>query len=580
VHRPFKDNHEFRKRPIRLADFIVANVEPILVEWEVHARAIWRGDPATPATLRDHAGDILRATAADMVSSQTETQRADKSQGDGDKSADDSMRVDAAAKMHGLDRGGWGFHLGDVVAEYRALRASVLRLWRASQPQPDQKDLEDLTRFNESIDQSLTEAVESFTEHVEHCRAQLVKEQSARAGAEAANRAKDDFLATLSHEMRTPLNAIVGWLTILRAEGCEEEDLQEGLAAIDRNTKSQVQLITDILDVSRIVTGNLGVELRPCDLKEVIQAGVDVIRPAAVAKDVALDVRLDAVGRAQCDPARMQQVVWNLLSNGVKFTPKGGTIRVALTRDPSALRLEVSDTGQGIAAAFLPHVFDRFRQSDSSTRRKHGGLGLGLSIAKHLVELFGGTIEAHSAGDGLGATFTVMLPVFKAATIGEPGADLDRAETGNSVTLSAVVSGPPPVRLDGLRVMVVDDEADARRMLAKVLQRVGAVVITANGTGEALARLQVAGHPTDGPATVDVLVSDLGMPDQDGYDLIREIRRRGLHPKDLPAIALTGFAHKDDARAAVLAGFQVHIPKPVDIHDLTAIIASLAGRTG
>lgn len=188
---------------MRLADFIIANVEPILVEWKVHARALWRGDPATPTALRDHAGAILRATATDMVSTQTETQRADKSQGDGD-SGDDSKRVDAAAKLHGADRGDWGFHLGDVVAEYRALRASVLRLWRTSQPQPDLLDLEDVTRFNESIDQSLTEAVESFTEHVDRCREELAKEQSARAGAEAANRAKDDFLATLSHEMRTP----------------------------------------------------------------------------------------------------------------------------------------------------------------------------------------------------------------------------------------------------------------------------------------------------------------------------------------------------------------------------------------
>jgi PAS domain S-box-containing protein len=406
--------------------------------------------------------------------------------------------------------------------------------------------------------------------------AHLINERSLRMEAEGANRAKDMFLATLSHEMRTPLNAIVGWISILRGDTQgrgDDADLREGLEVIERNTKAQVQLIEDVLDVSRIVSGKLRLEIRPCDLAETINAGVDAVRPAAEARAITLDVHLDPdAARANCDAIRIQQVVWNLLSNAVKFTPKGGTVRVTLERDRSCLQIQVTDTGQGISPELLPYVFDRFRQADSSTRRKFGGLGLGLSIVKHLVEMHGGTVEAHSAGEGGGSTFTVRLPI-RAVRLDESdeapeaaGADADDA----SGRLAA--SEPSLVRLDGLRVLVVDDEADARRLLGRVLQGAGAIVIAAGTAAEALEMVPKF-HP-------EVLISDLGMPDQDGFDLIHQVRSRGHHPRDLPAVALTAFAHKEDQRRALLAGFQVHLAKPADPHDLTVIIASLTGRTG
>ena len=317
-----------------------------------------------------------------------------------------------------------GFDLWAVVAEYRALRASVLRLWRESEPAPDLRDLDDLTRFNESMDQSLTHAVRGYAEQVERDReALLANEQASRREAEAANRAKDVFLATLSHEMRTPLNAIVGWLSILRHEDAETRHFQEGLKVIERNTMAQVQLIDDVLDVSRIVSGKLRVDIRPCELADVINAGVNVVRPAADARGITLDVQLDpSASGAWCDSVRIQQVVWNLVSNAVKFTPKGGRVDVTLSREKSSFQIQVSDTGQGISPELLPHVFDRFRQADSSTRRRFAGLGLGLSIVKYIVEAHGGTVEATSPGEGKGSTFTVRLPI-RAVRIGEESED-------------------------------------------------------------------------------------------------------------------------------------------------------------
>lgn len=400
--------------------------------------------------------------------------------------------------------------------------------------------------------------------------AHLTNEQLLRMEAETANRAKDMFLATLSHEMRTPLNAIVGWISILRSEGCKSEELQEGLEVIERNTKAQVQLIEDVLDVSRIVSGKLRLEIRPCSLVEVINAGVDAVRAAAEARGILLVVELDrAANFTSCDAARIQQVVWNLLSNAIKFTPKGGTVSVILAREKSNLRIQVSDSGQGISPELLPFVFDRFRQADSSTRRKFGGLGLGLSIVKHLVEGHGGSVLAESKGDGQGSTFTVRLPIRAVR--------LDEEEESRPIGHArepedAVAATLPIVRIDGLRILVVDDEADARRLLIKVLEQAGGVVTAAASAAEALELLDRS-HP-------EVLVSDLGMPDQDGFDLIRKVRAAGRTAKDLPAIALTAFAHNEDRRQAILAGFQVHIPKPVDPHDLTAVIASLSGRIG
>jgi signal transduction histidine kinase/ActR/RegA family two-component response regulator len=561
---------------MRLADFVLTNVEPILVQWESFARGIWpSGATADPAEMRDDAEDILRATAVDMQSEQTEAQRTAKSEGAA-KPADDSVDLTTASSAHGRRRVASGFDLWAVVAEYRALRASVLRLWRASGPTPDLRDLDDVTRFNESMDQSLTHAVRSYAEQVERDRAALLaSEQASRREAEVANRAKDVFLATLSHEMRTPLNAIVGWLSILRHESAEPRHFQEGLKVIERNTLAQVQLIDDILDVSRIVSGKLRVDIRPCELADVINAGVNVVRTAAEARGITLGLQLDpSVGGAWCDSGRMQQVVWNLVANAVKFTPKGGHVDVTLRRERSSFHVQVSDTGQGISPELLPHVFDRFRQADGSTRRQFGGLGLGLSIVKYIVEAHGGTVEVTSEGEGKGSAFTVRLPI-RAVRIGEeddePASASDTGEDEPADSVS-VADRRPPVRLDGVHVLVVDDEADARRILAMVLERAGAVVFTADSVAAAIEALA--------KARPDVLVSDLGMPDQDGFDLIRHLRQDGHEARDLPAIALTAFVQKDDAQLALSAGFQRHLSKPVDPHDLTSAIARLAGCTG
>ncbi len=404
----------------------------------------------------------------------------------------------------------------------------------------------------------------------------LANEQASRMEAETANRSKDLFLATLSHEMRTPLNAIVGWMSILRADGCDEADLHEGLEVIDRNTRVQVQLIEDVLDVSRIVSGKLRLETKPCQLTEVVKAGLDVVRAAAEARDITLKAELDpAANGAVCDPMRIQQVVWNLLANAVKFTPRGGTVTIALSRERSEVKIRVTDTGQGMSAELLPFIFDRFRQADGSTRRKFGGLGLGLSIVRHLVELHGGTVEAHSPGEGRGSTFTVILPVRALHPAGHDG---DEPTAGGAEDQSELIvpSGLPMVRLDGLRLLIVEDEADARRLLSKVLEQAGATVTAAGSAAEAMAALKKNGAK----APPHVLVSDIGMPEEDGLDLIRQVRKAGHTVRDLPAVALTAFVHKEDQRQALLAGFQVHVPKPVDPHDLTVVIASLAGRTG
>jgi signal transduction histidine kinase/ActR/RegA family two-component response regulator len=566
---------------MRLAKFILTNIEPILIEWEDFARSIWPttlNDPANdPATLRDHAEIILRATAAEMMSDQTALEQSDKSKGHGhDRAA--GGHIDRASGQHGSARVGSGFELWAVIAEYRALRASVIRLWRDSCPEPDRRDLDDLTRFNESMDQSLTEGVRIYTQQVQRDREALLgNERAARREAESANQAKDMFLATLSHEMRTPLNAIVGWVTILRMGDYSEANFAEGLDVIERNTKAQVQLMEDVLDVSRIIAGKVHLDIRNCDLIKAISAGIDAVRPAADARDIALDVELDpTAGRASCDATRIQQIVWNLLSNAIKFTAKGGTVHVTLDREQSSSRITVSDNGQGISRELLPFVFDRFRQADSSTRRQFGGLGLGLSIVRHLAEMHGGSVEAHSAGEGKGATFTVRLPI-RAVSDDVTDVDDTSAEEAGDGPAATTGYGRPLVRLDGLHVLVVDDEADAREMLVKALEGVGARVTTAANAADALALLHDAAQTGIGP---DVLVSDVGMSGQDGYDLIREVRRRGLHAEVLPAVALTAFAHTNDAREAALAGFQIHIPKPVNVGDLTAVIARLTERTG
>ena len=384
--------------------------------------------------------------------------------------------------------------------------------------------------------------------------------------AEEASRLKDEFLATVSHELRTPLTAVLGWAHLLRSGQMDDESVARALETIERNARAQNRMIDELLDVSRIITGKLRLDVRPVELPLVVETAVESVRPAAEARGVRLQAILDPrAGPVSGDPDRLQQVIWNLLSNAVKFTPKGGRVQVRLARINSHVEITVSDTGQGIEPEFLPYVFDRFRQADMTQTRAHGGLGLGLAIARHLLELHGGTISAASAGAGRGATFTVTLPLM--VVHAEPGAAAERRHP-TAVESLPYESGPA---LDGLRVLIVDDEPDTREMLEAVLSARGAAVVTVASAGEALGAL--------GRETFDVLVSDIGMPGEDGYELIRRVRALGPGRGSVPAAALTAYARDDDRIRALLAGFQIHIPKPVNPAELAAVIATLAGRT-
>ncbi|HEX8128266.1 MAG TPA: PAS domain-containing protein [Pyrinomonadaceae bacterium] len=395
--------------------------------------------------------------------------------------------------------------------------------------------------------------------------------------AQEVNRLKDEFLATLSHELRTPLTAVLGWTRLIATGQLDEATHRRALETIERNAQSQVQLIDDILDVSRIIRGKLRLNVRPAELSPVIEAAVDSVRPAAEAKGIRLQVVLDPrAGPVSGDPDRLQQVVWNLLSNAIKFTPKDGRVQVLLTRVRSHLELTVSDTGQGIEKKFLPYVFDRFRQADPSTTRTHGGLGLGLAIVRHLVELHGGTVTAESEGAGQGTTFKVSLPLmivhqpeFASNAGGGEHAVVVAAEhptAGGSVALEC------PSELQGLRVLLVEDETDSREMLVIVLKQCRAEVRAVANAADALSQLE-SWRP-------DVLISDIEMPGEDGYTLIRKVR--SLPPErggKIPAAALTAYARAEDRMRALLAGFQLHVPKPVEPAELAAVVASLAGRT-
>ena len=397
----------------------------------------------------------------------------------------------------------------------------------------------------------------------------LMREQIIRAEAEGANRAKDEFLSILSHELRTPLNAILGWSAMLRQRTLSEDKVLRALETIERNAKSQAQLIEDILDISRIITGKLRLQVRPVNLVPVIESAIESVRLAAEAKSIRLQSRIDSeAGPLLGDAARLQQVVWNLLSNALKFTPKDGRVEIRLERVNSHAEITVSDTGLGISSDFLPFVFDRFRQHDSTTTRSHGGLGLGLAIVRQLVELHGGTVTVVSPGIGQGTTFTVTLP---AMIIPQPPSDPE--------PLNSIVETKPRVEasptLEGLQILVVDDEADALELLSTILQNNGAEVIAVASVKQALTIIETA---TD--RSPDVLVSDIGMPDEDGYSLISKLRQlEAQRGGKLPAIALTAYAASDDRRQALLAGFQMHLTKPVDAAELVAVVARLTGRT-
>jgi PAS domain S-box-containing protein len=394
----------------------------------------------------------------------------------------------------------------------------------------------------------------------------LSSENVARREAERANRLKDEFLATISHELRNPLNAILGWAHMMRMGKLNEANMERAVETIYRNAKSQTQLVADLLDVSRIISGKLRLDVRTVDLISIVNAAIDSIRPAADAKGIRLQTLLDpAAGPISGDADRLQQIVWNLLTNAVKFTPKSGRIQVKVQRVNSHVEIVVTDSGVGISREFLPYVFDRFRQADASTTRIHGGLGLGLSIVRQLVDLHGGSVSVHSEGEGKGATFTITLPFV--GVISNQKEDESVHPTQSEEILS--FEGLPS--LQGLKVLVVDDEADTRELIGEVLKGCGSEVITTCSAEEALGALEQ--HKPD------ILISDLGMPDEDGYSLIEKIR--ALPPErggDIPAAALTAYARAEDRMRVLRSGFQFHLPKPVDSAELVTVVASLAGR--
>jgi len=386
----------------------------------------------------------------------------------------------------------------------------------------------------------------------------LRREHAARAEAELANRTKDEFLAIVSHELRTPLNAIVGWAGMLRGGKLVGDQVSQAVAVIDRNARSQAQLIEDILDVSRIVSSKLRLDLRPVQLQDVIQAAVDSIQLAANAKNLRLQVETDSKVRPVLgDPARLEQIVWNLLSNAVKFTPAEGAIEVCLISNDSQAQIIVRDTGKGIDTEFLPHVFDRFRQADGSRTRRQGGLGLGLAIVHQLVELHSGTVEAFSAGEGKGATFIVKLPYMSL------GAETSVSEHAAQTKLNDAIP-----EIVGVRILIVEDNPDTRQMLSFLLRSRGAEVISVSSVREAMTVL-------NGAETIpEILVSDLGMADEDGYDLIKKLRAR--RPEDggnIPAIAVTAYAGSEELERALKAGYQTVLTKPVNLDELLKTIA-------
>jgi PAS domain S-box-containing protein len=389
----------------------------------------------------------------------------------------------------------------------------------------------------------------------------------ARKLAEEATRAKDEFLAVVSHELRTPLTAILGWARMIKTGRLDESTVARALDTIERNAESQSQLIEDLLDFSRIISGKIRLDVGRVEPAGVAEAAVDVIRPAADAKNIRLEVILDPrAGPVAGDPERLQQILWNLLSNAIKFTPKGGRVQLRLARVNSSVEITVSDTGQGIRPEFLPYVFERFRQADNTTTRRHMGLGLGLAITKHLVELHGGTIRVVSPGEGQGASFVFRLPVMivhEAEQFPRPAAARQPA--------AADASPAELARLEDLRVLVVDDERDTRDLLVMILKQSGASVEEAARASDALDILSRRRQ--------DLLISDIEMPNEDGYSLIRRVRAlEDVEARIIPAIALTAHARASDRLRALAAGFHLHMPKPIEPAELVLAIANLTGR--
>jgi signal transduction histidine kinase/ActR/RegA family two-component response regulator len=442
------------------------------------------------------------------------------------------------------------------------LRAAAQALGRREPLRPPETPIQEIREVAAAMAGASEQLARGEAERDELLR----KERHARQAAEAADRAKEQFMAVLSHELRTPLNAVYGWARMLQAGNLgDTATVARAMDAIVRNADFQVQLIDDLLDVSRITSGKMRLEVRSVDMEVVLHGALETVRPAAEAKGIVLETVLDpAAGLVMGDPARLQQVAWNLLMNAVKFTPRGGRVRLGLRRDGSLVEVTVGDSGEGIAPDMLPHVFERFRQADSSTTRAHGGLGLGLALVKHLVELHGGTVAAHSAGRGQGATFVVKLPVAIAEVALAPASRASRgAHAPDSATAVA--------RLDGLRVLVADDDAEAISLAQTILSGAGADVRACAAAAEALDVLR-EWRP-------DVLVSDIEMPGEDGYSLIRKVRALGAaEGGQTPAVALTAYGRPQDRTRSLAAGFNMHVPKPVDPGELTTIIASVVGQ--
>ena len=402
----------------------------------------------------------------------------------------------------------------------------------------------------------------------EEARVRLLEEQrGAREAAENAARAMDEFLATVSHELRTPLNAMLGWTRLLRANQLAESQREKAMEAIERNAVIQTQLIGDLLDVSRIISGKMRLDIVPVELVGVIDAAIDVVRPAADAKQIAIHALLDpSASHVTGDSSRLQQVIWNLLSNAVKFTPRGGRVRIRLTRAASSVEVEISDNGQGISPEFIGHVFERFRQAEGWISRSHGGLGLGLAIVKNIVELHGGTVRVESEGQGRGSAFFVRLPL---SLVRSESASRILAEHPRVGGNGSGLDCPP--ELIGLRILIVDDEREARELLALVLSNCGALVTEASSAAEAYDSLKAN--------RVDIVVSDLGMPGEDGYSLIKRIRELSANDGGrTPVIALTAYARAEDRTRALRAGFNSHIAKPVEPSEIVALIASVVAR--
>ena len=388
----------------------------------------------------------------------------------------------------------------------------------------------------------------------------LIRERAARADAEKANRLKDEFLATLSHELRTPLNAVIGWARLLKAGRLDQESSGHAIDVIERNAWAQKQIIEDILDVSRVITGKLRLHLGPVDLVSVVNAALDAVRPALDAKEIRIETDFQQGMKIIAgDVDRLQQIVWNLLSNASKFTPANGVVGVRVRQDDTYAEIVVRDTGPGIAPEFLPHVFERFRQADGSTTRTHGGLGLGLAIVRHLVELHGGLIAAENAGERGGAVFTVKLPI--------PSLDISR----ESLPAASTVESIAEVDLRNVRILVVEDELDALDLLTIDLSAHGAHVQGATSAAEALDLLRAN--------EFDLLISDIGMAGTDGYNLIRQVRsQNGEQGANIPAIALTAYARTQDRIRAITAGYNTHVAKPVEIRELVTIVKCLTGK--